>query len=114
MYLSKSNISSAANHRYHTYDYFQVDPILGGNEAFDCLIKKYEEMFIVLDGVFNHCGRGFWAFHHIVENGEKSPYKNGLSCIKVPLIPIPQKMKIVDTIAGGMMRLYQNLIFKMK
>jgi cyclomaltodextrinase / maltogenic alpha-amylase / neopullulanase len=26
--------ASAANHRYHTYDYYQVDPILGGNDAY--------------------------------------------------------------------------------
>ena len=25
--------SSATNHRYHAYDYFQVDPLLGGNAA---------------------------------------------------------------------------------
>ena len=25
---------SACNHRYHTYDYYQVDPMLGGNAAF--------------------------------------------------------------------------------
>ena len=31
-------------------------------------------MRIVLDGVFNHTGRGFWAFHHILENGDASPY----------------------------------------
>ena len=80
--------SSVANHRYHTYDYFQVDPILGGNKAFDLLIEEVHkrEMFIVLDGVFNHCGRGFWAFHHIAENGMKSPYKNWFNLHNTPLI----------------------------
>jgi neopullulanase len=29
---------------------------------------------VVLDGVFNHASRGFWAFHHILENGADSPY----------------------------------------
>jgi len=83
--------SSAANHRYHTYDYFQIDPILGGNEAFDSLIKEIHKrnMFIVLDGVFNHCGRGFWAFHHISENGINSPYKNWFNLHKSPFKPYP-------------------------
>ena len=31
-------------------------------------------MRVVLDGVFNHSGRGFWPFHHVVENGAGSPY----------------------------------------
>ena len=30
-------------------------------------------MRVILDGVFNHSGRGFWPFHHIVENGISSP-----------------------------------------
>jgi cyclomaltodextrinase len=29
---------------------------------------------VILDGVFNHASRGFWAFHHILENGLNSPY----------------------------------------
>ena len=29
---------------------------------------------VILDGVFNHASRGFWPFHHVLENGAKSPY----------------------------------------
>lgn len=67
---------SAANHRYHTYDYYQVDPILGGNGAFrDFLGAAHERgIRVVLDGVFNHAGRGFFPFNHIMENGKQSPY----------------------------------------
>jgi len=70
--------ASAANHRYHTYDYFQVDPLLGGNDALRQLIDAAHarDMKIVLDGVFNHASRGFWQFHHVLENGEASPYRN--------------------------------------
>jgi neopullulanase len=32
-------------------------------------------MRVVLDGVFNHSGRGFWPFHHVVETGAASPYR---------------------------------------
>ena len=68
--------SSPANHRYHTHDYLQVDPILGGNEAFDALLEAaHKKNFkVVLDGVFNHTGRSFFAFGHIMENGLESPY----------------------------------------
>ena len=67
---------SAANHRYHTFDYFQVDPLLGGNQALRELLDEAHsrQMRVVLDGVFNHASRGFWPFHHILENGPDSPY----------------------------------------
>lgn len=68
--------ASAANHRYHTWDYHQVDPILGGNEALRELLDAAHArgMRVVLDGVFNHVGRGFFAFHSVLENGADSPY----------------------------------------
>ena len=70
--------SSASNHRYHTYDYFNVDPLLGGNDALRELLDRAHErkMHIILDGVFNHASRGFWQFHHTLENGAASPYKD--------------------------------------
>jgi neopullulanase len=69
--------ASASNHRYHTDDYFHVDPLLGGDEALRALLDEAHarSMRIVLDGVFNHCGRGFWPFHHVLENGAQSPYR---------------------------------------
>jgi len=70
--------SSSANHRYHTFDYFNVDPLLGGNQALRELIDAAHAkgMKIVLDGVFNHASRGFWQFHHVLENGPASPYRD--------------------------------------
>jgi cyclomaltodextrinase len=67
---------SAANHRYHTIDYTQIDPILGGNEAFRKLLDAAHarDIRIVLDGVFNHASRGFYQFNHTLENGAASPY----------------------------------------
>ena len=83
---------SAANHRYHTFDYFQVDPLLGGNSALDDLISALHrrDMKIILDGVFNHCSRGFWAFHNLLENGEASPYREWFSVHNWPLSPFPK------------------------
>lgn len=70
--------ASASNHRYHTYDYFHIDPLLGGDEAFRALLDAAHQkgIRIVPDGVFNHASRGFWQFHHVLENGDGSPYVN--------------------------------------
>jgi cyclomaltodextrinase len=68
--------ASASNHRYHTYDYLSVDPLLGGDGALRELIDAAHDrgMRVILDGVFNHTGRGFWPFHHVLETGASSPY----------------------------------------
>jgi cyclomaltodextrinase len=68
--------ASASNHRYHTYDYFKIDPLLGGDVAFRELLDAAHAcgIRVVLDGVFNHASRGFWQFHHVLENGDGSPY----------------------------------------
>jgi neopullulanase len=70
--------ASASNHRYHTYDYYNVDPLLGGNDGLRLLLDEAHrrEMRVVLDGVFNHASRGFWQFHHVLENGIRSPYRD--------------------------------------
>lgn len=67
---------SASNHRYHTHDYYQVDPMLGGNDAFKELLEKCHQrnIKVVLDGVFNHSSRGFFFFHDVLENGPHSPW----------------------------------------
>ncbi len=69
---------SGSNHRYHTYDYLAVDPLLGGDAALRELLDEAHArgMHVVLDGVFNHTGRGFWPFHHVLETGGGSPYRN--------------------------------------
>lgn len=78
---------SASNHRYHTHDYFQVDPMLGGNKALRVLIDEVHkrDMKIMLDGVFNHASRGFFQFNDILENGDKSAYLDWFHVRKFPL-----------------------------
>jgi cyclomaltodextrinase len=78
---------SCANHRYHTHDYYQVDPILGGNAALRRLLDEAHRrgMRVVLDGVFNHASRGFYQFNHILENGPASPYVDWFSVRGYPL-----------------------------
>jgi neopullulanase len=70
--------TAASNHRYNAYDYFSVDPLLGGDAALRELIDAAHERSIrvVLDGVFNHVGRGYWPFHHVLESGGDSPYRD--------------------------------------
>jgi neopullulanase len=70
--------ASASNHRYHTYDYLAVDPLLGGDAALRELLDAAHArgMRVVLDGVFNHASRGFWPFHHVMETGRHSPYRD--------------------------------------
>jgi neopullulanase len=70
--------ASASNHRYHTYDYMAVDPLLGGDAALRELLDAAHArgMKVVLDGVFNHASRGFWPFHHVLEAGGASPYRD--------------------------------------
>ncbi|AFZ35288.1 pullulanase [Stanieria cyanosphaera PCC 7437] len=67
---------SASNHRYHTHDYYQIDPMLGGNVAFQALIEAahQKDIKVILDGVFNHASRGFFFFNDILENGPYSPW----------------------------------------
>ncbi|AFZ65632.1 glycoside hydrolase family 13 protein [Deinococcus peraridilitoris] len=80
---------SASNHRYHTHDYFQVDPMLGGNEALRELIDAAHArgLKVVLDGVFNHASRGFFQFNDILENGEHSAYLDWFHIERFPLHP---------------------------
>jgi cyclomaltodextrinase len=70
--------SATSNHRYNAYDYLEVDPLLGGEAAFRELLDGAHGrgMRVVLDGVFNHSGRGFWPFQHLLEAGLASPYRD--------------------------------------
>jgi cyclomaltodextrinase / maltogenic alpha-amylase / neopullulanase len=68
---------ASSNHRYNTTDYYHIDPKLGTLDDFRKLIEHAHrnEVRIILDGVFNHCGRGFFAFNDVLENQEYSPYR---------------------------------------
>jgi cyclomaltodextrinase len=80
---------SACNHRYHTHDYRNVDPLLGGNSAFRELVREAHarNIRILLDGVFNHASRGFFQFNDILENGPHSPWLDWFHIQKWPLAP---------------------------
>ena len=63
-------------HGYDTKDYFQIDRRLGSNDDFKMLTAQIHArgMKIVLDGVFNHVGRNFWAFEDVLKHKQNSPY----------------------------------------
>ncbi len=78
---------SASNHRYHTHDYYRIDPLLGGEEAFVELLETAHSkgLKVVLDGVFNHSSRGFFFFNDVLENGPNSPWLDWFRVINWPL-----------------------------
>ncbi len=63
-------------HGYNTRDYMRIDCRLGTNEDFAnvCRELKRNGIRVILDGVFNHCGRGFFAFRDVQERRWQSPY----------------------------------------
>ena len=65
-------------HGYNTRDYKKIDVRLGTNEDFREVCRELHEngIRIVLDGVFNHVGRGFAQFQDVIRNRENSPYKD--------------------------------------
>ena len=76
LYLSP--IFESDRHGYDTRDYRAVDCRLGTNEDFAQVVKSLHDhdIKVVLDGVFNHVGRGFWAFRDVQEKKWDSPYKD--------------------------------------
>lgn len=73
-----SPIFSSDSHGYDTRDYREIDCRLGTNEDFGavCTALHEKDIRVVLDGVFNHVGRGFWAFRDVQEKKWDSPYKD--------------------------------------
>jgi len=69
-------VFESSHHGYDTKDFMRIDRRLGTNEEFANFISECHNngIKVVLDGVFNHVGRDFWAFQDIVLNREKSAY----------------------------------------
>ncbi|MDL2214176.1 hypothetical protein LJB76_01290 [Clostridia bacterium OttesenSCG-928-O13] len=66
------------SHGYDTRDLAKIDVRLGTNQQFAAVCQKLHAagIRVVLDGVFNHVGRGFWAFEDVRQNRQASPYKD--------------------------------------
>lgn len=76
LYLGPVFESSA--HGYDTADYFRVDRRLGNQNVLIELVHTLHEkgIRVILDGVFNHVGRDFWAFRDVREKGRSSAYQD--------------------------------------
>ena len=68
----------SASHGYNTIDYFSLDPRLGTNNDFKTIVAELHsrDIKVIVDGVFNHVGRDFFAFQDVLKNGEHSSYKS--------------------------------------
>ncbi|MFO8037708.1 MAG: glycoside hydrolase family 13 protein [Anaerolineales bacterium] len=77
---------ATSNHRYNISDYYQIDPKLGDMDDFRALLDVAHSngVRVILDGVFNHCGRGFFAFNDVLENHSHSPYIDWFHLNHVP------------------------------
>ena len=81
--------ASTTHHRYKPIDPYRVEPLLGGDAAFDGLLAAAHGrgMRLVLDGVFNHVGLGFPPFLDVLEYGERSPWRRWFRIEGWPLAP---------------------------
>lgn len=68
----------SVGHGYETTDYKKLDSRLGTNEDLTSFVSECHRqgVRVILDGVFNHTGRDFFAFKDIRENRENSQYKD--------------------------------------
>lgn len=69
---------AGTNHRYDTHDYLRIDHRLGDEGLLKEVVQEAHRygIRVLLDGVFNHCGDGFWAFQDLIANGESSAYRD--------------------------------------
>ncbi len=65
-------------HGYDTRNFRLLDRRLGTNEDLKTVCRALSDagIRVMLDGVFNHVGRGFFAFQDVLKNREQSPYRN--------------------------------------
>ena len=87
-------------HKYDLLDYFHVDPVFGGDEAFREMVDILHAngIRIIIDGVFNHCGWYFFAFDDVVKNQEKSQYCDWFYHLEFP-VERPETPEIYPTYA---------------
>ena len=74
-------------HKYDTIDYYEIDEVFGNKETFKELVEKAhsKDIKIMLDGVFNHCGKEFPLWQDVLKNGPDSKYYNWFMINKWPI-----------------------------
>ena len=69
-------MEAESNHKYDTTDYTKIDPAFGDEETMKALCREAHEkgIRIMVDAVFNHCGRKFAPWMDVLEHGKDSRY----------------------------------------
>lgn len=80
---------SNTNHKYHASDYYKIDDNFGTEETFKQLLNECHKrnIRVIIDGVFNHTGRDFFAFDDIIKNEKSSKYINWYKVHSFPVGP---------------------------
>lgn len=80
-----------SNHKYDTRDYLRISPDFGDFRTYLKLLKNLHQTGIrlILDGVFNHTGDQFWAFHDLMRRGTGSPFHQWYNC-QYPIQQFPE------------------------
>lgn len=78
---------ASSNHKYDTIDYMEIDPQFGDKETFKKLVQEAHKrgIRIMLDAVFNHAGHKSKFFQDVLENQEKSIYKDWFHLNEFPV-----------------------------
>lgn len=73
-----SPVFESDTHGYNTRNFTKIDCRLGTNDDFRQVVENCHKagIKVIIDGVFNHVGRGFWAFQDVLEKKWDSPYKD--------------------------------------
>lgn len=79
--------TASSYHKYDTIDYFTIDPCFGTNEDLKSLVSACHknDIRVILDGVFNHCGFQFFAFQDVLKNGKNSAYTDWFYHLEFPI-----------------------------
>lgn len=69
-------MEAGSNHKYDTTDYTKIDPSFGDEETMKRMVQEAHDhgIRIMVDAVFNHCGRKFAPWLDVLENGKASKY----------------------------------------
>ena len=79
---------AAANHKYDTTDYMELDPQFGTKETFKKFVELAHErgIRVMLDIIVNHCGYLFGPWQDVLQNGENSKYKDWFHIRNFPIV----------------------------
>jgi cyclomaltodextrinase len=99
--LALGPVFAAETHGYDTVDHFRVDPRLGDADDLARLFAAAHDrgLRVLLDGVFNHVGRGFPAFARVLEQGPAAP-EAGWFRLSWPDGTAPGTEPVYDTFEG--------------